>query len=226
MLAVAALASVVALACEDAGTLFEPPVGYAESLDQAVLGIRDAYGRLDVDALDRMLAEDFTFEMNAIDADSVGIDATWDKATHLQWCQNLFTGKPGMRVDGRVQSPISAAIPFSLAIWFPVEIDGVDDEWTAADQGGFTRRFVGTWAINYEEFDFDFLDGVQTFIVERRQIFASGRPFDVYQVTHWYSARPDAPLPTESQWAPPKHETISFGRLAAKFRFQELPGRR
>ena len=144
----------------------DPPAGYASSADDAVRFLRNAYLNLDLDALDKVLAPEFQFQLDPADVDTLKIDDTWDRAKHMLWAEHVFSGLPGIRADGSVQNPVMA--------------QGLEVTWTPA--GDWTEITDGPWAdtmqrdfdsfssVQYFSFDYDFVEGAQIFNVLQRDL--------------------------------------------------------
>jgi hypothetical protein len=193
----------------------DPPEGYAASPDEAVRFLRNAFLTVDLPAMEHVLHPDFEFELSSTDADLLGLSvgSTWDRATHLEWCTNLFGGQPGIRADGVVQNPLDLDFGFS-GLWL-----SDDDEWADVTDGplaGTQRRtYQGVWSIQYTGGDLDFVQGNQTFYVQPHDVEFPDGIATVYEVVHWYSENVVPP-------GAKKHETISWGLFIAKFRFDEI----
>lgn len=187
----------------------DPPEGYASSPDEAPRFLRNAYLYLEVGRMEKLLDANFTFEVSPEDADTLGLASTWDRATHLRWNENFFTGKPGIRADGTVQAPVSI-----LEVTWTPETNG---EWAEVTEGPYAgtlqRRYDGIATVQYEGGDVDFIQGWQTFNVLESDLTVGDDIVRVYRIVRWASAVPGAAN---------KHGIISWGRLIAKFRFERI----
>ena len=198
--------------CDDRGTVYAPSEqGLPKTPNQLVLALRNAYFRVDASAIDALLHPDFTFRYDPTDADSLGLADRWVRAREMEFTTNMFSGRPGLRVDGTRQPPLDLINAFAGQL---TPADG--SVWTTVRSGPYagtlTRMFYANWFSQYEELDTDFVQGFnQFYVIEESLPGRYGEPIAVYRLLHWH----DLGLTPGSVG---KHQTISWARLKAKFR--------
>jgi len=137
------------------------PSPYAQSPDEVVAALAQAYNDLDPEALDKVLALDFVFVAAAADVDS-GVDGSWTRDFELDCTRNLLTGREGRLLDGGVQPPLDTTFPPGTVL-LPVS----GSSWADVGDDAFERHYDGFMQVQYTTGDLDFVEGEQRFVVAR-----------------------------------------------------------
>ncbi|NNE42968.1 MAG: hypothetical protein HKN12_02055 [Gemmatimonadetes bacterium] len=139
----------------------EPPLVNTPSA--VIQDLRNAWDTRDFSPLSGVFSDQFLFLTSPNDVDFWLTPPQWGRSEELDCTQLIFDGLKGTRPDGSAQSAIDVRFPFGLFIL------AIDDDWVELTEGPYAgmlyRLYSYTMVSQYENGDFDFIDGNAEFYV-------------------------------------------------------------